>query len=67
MKIFHGANDDVVSPMNAIEIYQAIKKVNKNIELTIFPDDNHNSWDSAYSNPKLYEWMLAQKNSNNIK
>ena len=47
--------------MNAIEIYQAIKKVNKNIELTIFPDDNHNSWDSAYSNPKLYEWMLAQK------
>ena len=67
MKIFHGANDDVVSPMNAIEIYQAIKKVNKNIELIIFPDDNHNSWDSAYSNPKLYEWMLAQKNSNNIK
>ena len=32
MKIFHGANDDIVSPMNAIEIYQEIKKVNKNIE-----------------------------------
>lgn len=61
MKIFHGGNDDVVSPMNSIEIYQEIKKVNKNVELTIFPDDNHNSWDSTYSNPKLYEWMLAQK------
>ena len=61
MKIFHGGNDDIVSPMNSIEIYQEIKKVNKNIELTIFPDDNHNSWDSTYSNPKLYEWMLAQK------
>ena len=61
MKLFHGGNDDVVSPMNSIEIYQEIKKVNKNVELTIFPDDNHNSWDSTYSNPKLYEWMLAQK------
>ncbi len=61
IKIFHGGNDDIVSPMNSIEIYQEIKKVNKNIELTIFPDDNHNSWDSTYSNPKLYEWMLAQK------
>ena len=61
MKIFHGGNDDVVSPMNSIEIYQEIKKVNKNVALTIFPDDNHNSWDSTYSNPKLYEWMLAQK------
>ena len=61
MKIFHGGNDDIVSPMNSIEIYQAIKKVNKNVELTLFPDDNHNSWDSTYSNPKLYEWMFAQK------
>ena len=61
MKLFHGGNDDIVSPMNSIEIYQEIKKVNKNVELTIFPDDNHNSWDSTYSDPKLYEWMLAQK------
>ena len=61
MKIFHGGNDDVVSPINSIEFYQAIKKENKNIELTIFPDDNHNSWDSTYSNPKLYEWMFAQR------
>ena len=61
MKIFHGGNDDVVSPLNSIDFYQAIKKVNKNIELTIFPDDNHNSWDSTYSDPKLYEWMLSQR------
>ncbi|MCQ4035038.1 carboxylesterase family protein [Kaistella montana] len=63
MKIFHGGNDDIVSPMNSIEIYQEIKKYNKNVELTLFSDDNHNSWDSTYSNPKLYEWMLSQKKS----
>lgn len=61
IKLFHGGNDDVVSPMNSIKIYQEIKKVNKNIDLTIFPDDNHNSWDSTYSNPKLYDWMLTQR------
>ncbi|MBU4537819.1 MAG: prolyl oligopeptidase family serine peptidase [Weeksellaceae bacterium] len=61
IKIFHGGNDDVVSPSNSIEIYQEIKKYNKNVELTIFPDDNHNSWDSTYSDPKLYEWMLSQR------
>lgn len=65
MKIFHGGNDDIVSPMNAIEIYQAIRKTNKQVELVIFPDDNHNSWDSTYSNPKLYEWMLAQNKNKN--
>ena len=67
MKLFHGGNDDIVSPMNSIEIYQAIKQVNKNIELTIFPDDNHNSWDSTYSNPALYEWMLAQRKNSDKK
>ncbi len=60
MKIYHGGNDDIVSPMNSIEIYQEIRKTNKNVELILFPNDNHNSWDSTYSNPKLYEWMLAQ-------
>lgn len=61
IKIFHGGNDDVVSPMNSIEMYQALKKINPAVTLTIFPDDNHNSWDSTYSDPKFYEWMLMQK------
>lgn len=61
IKIFHGGNDDIVSPMTSIEMYQEIRKINKNVELIIFPDDNHNSWDSTYSDPKLYEWMLSQR------
>lgn len=61
IKIFHGGNDDIVSPINSINMYQAVKKVNPTASLTIFPDDNHNSWDSTYSDPKFYEWMLSQK------
>ncbi len=59
IKIFHGGNDDIVSPMESITMYQAIRKINPNVSLTIFPDDNHNSWDSTYSNAEFYTWMLA--------
>ncbi len=59
--IFHGALDDIVSPNMSMDIYQKLKKVNPNCSLTIFPNDNHNSWDSTYSNPEFYEWMFAQK------
>ncbi|WP_144282333.1 carboxylesterase family protein [Chryseobacterium echinoideorum] len=61
MKIFHGGMDDVVLPENAFNFYQKLHPINPTAELTIFPNDNHNSWDSTYSNPKLYEWMLSKK------
>lgn len=61
MKIFHGGMDDVVLPENAFNFYQKLHPVNSSAELTIFPNDNHNSWDSTYSNPKLYEWMLSKR------
>ena len=63
MKIFHGGLDEVVLPENAFNFYQKLHPINPTAELTIFTNDNHNSWDSTYSNPKLYEWMLSQKKS----
>lgn len=59
--IFHGALDDVVPLDDSTTMYKKLKSCNKNVQYTIFEGDNHNSWDSSYSNPKLYEWMLAQK------
>ncbi len=61
MKIFQGGMDDIVLPENAFNFYQKLHPVNPNAELIIFPNDNHNSWDSTYSDPKLYEWMFSQK------
>ncbi len=61
MKIFHGGMDDIVLPDNALNFYQKLHPVNPSAELKIFPNDNHNSWDSAYSDPQLYEWMLSKK------
>lgn len=64
IKIFHGGNDDIVLPVTSIEMYQAVKKINQDVTLTIFPDDNHNSWDSTYSDPGFYAWMLSQRKNN---
>ncbi len=61
IRLFHGGMDDIVLPENAFNFYQKLHPVNPKAELTIFPNDNHNSWDSTYSDPKLYEWMLSQK------
>jgi predicted peptidase len=60
-QIYHGALDDVVPPIQTIEIYQLLKKINPNTSLIIYPNDNHNSWDSTYSNPKFYDWLLSNK------
>ena len=61
IKIFHGGMDDVVLPENAFRFWQALHPVNPKAEITIFPEDNHNSWDSTYSDPRFYEWMMKQR------
>ena len=39
----------------------AIKKAGGQIEYTEYPDVGHNSWEGAYSDPKLLEWIFAQQ------
>ncbi|MBS7788157.1 prolyl oligopeptidase family serine peptidase [Flavobacterium sp. CYK-55] len=60
IRIYHGALDDVVPPSYAIKIYNQLKKHNPLASLTIFQNDNHNSWDSTYSNPEFYQWLFQQ-------
>lgn len=57
--IFHGAMDEVV-PVNAsIEIAKLLKKAKADIQFTIYPFVNHNSWTETYENPELYKWFLS--------
>lgn len=59
--IFHGALDDIVPLENSTTMFQKLTTCNKTVQYTIFENDNHNSWDSTYSDPKFYEWMFAQR------
>lgn len=64
-RIFHGLLDDVVSADYAITIYKRLKACeNAKVQLTIFDDANHDSWSRVYDNPEIYDWMLAQKRTN---
>jgi dienelactone hydrolase len=58
---FHGAKDDVVPPSESQKMVDALKKYNANVKYTLYPDANHNSWDSAYGNDSLYSWLLSHK------
>ena len=61
--VFHGAKDSVVPPQRAEEMVDALKAVDGNVKLTIYPEAGHNSWTPAYSSQELYDWLLQQKRS----
>lgn len=59
---FHGDADPVVPVSRSQAMFDAIKEVGgEKIELTIYPGVSHNSWTETFANPKLYEWLLAQR------
>ncbi|SJZ65673.1 alpha/beta hydrolase-fold protein [Sediminibacterium ginsengisoli] len=63
MWIFHGALDNVVLPYANRELYKAmITSGAKEVNYTEYPKANHNSWDSAFAEPKLLPWIFSNKN-----
>ncbi len=59
--VFHGAKDSVVPIARSEQMVEAIKAGGGNVEFTIYPEVDHNSWTEAYADPKLYEWLLKHK------
>ncbi len=61
--IFHGEKDDVVPPAWSKTMAREINSHGGNAKLSLYPNDNHNSWDSAFSEPYLLPWLFSnQKN-----
>lgn len=58
---FHGALDNVVFAEESIKMVSAINENGGNAKLTIFSHDSHNSWDNAFSNDELWQWLFEQK------
>ncbi|WP_316734505.1 prolyl oligopeptidase family serine peptidase [Pedobacter aquatilis] len=59
--IFHGAKDDVVVPEFSMAIAERLKTVGKEVKFTLYPNANHNSWDSAFAEPQLLPWLFGHK------
>jgi predicted peptidase len=59
---FHGAKDPVVKLEESERMIAALKKAGvKDLELTIYPDAQHDSWTETYNNDKLYQWFLQHE------
>ncbi len=59
---FHGAKDPVVKLEESQRMVDALKRAGcKEVELTVYPEAQHDSWTETYNNPKLYDWFLRHK------
>jgi predicted peptidase len=59
---FHGGKDNIIPLAESERMVKLMKEAGcKEVELTVYPEAQHNSWTETYNNPKLYEWFLAHK------
>jgi predicted peptidase len=59
--VFHGAKDNVVLPEYSTVMVRALEEAGASVKYTHYPDANHNSWDPAFAEPGLLEWLFSQK------
>ena len=59
---FHGAKDPVVKLEESERMVRALKQAGcREVELTVYPEAQHDSWTEAYNTPKLYDWLLSHQ------
>jgi len=58
---FHGDKDGVVKPSRSRNMIGALKEAGGKPLYTEYEGVGHDSWVPAYADPKLMEWMFAQK------
>jgi len=59
--VFHGAKDDLIDPQLSITMVSAYLKAGGKPNFSLYSKDNHNSWDSAFSEPKLLPWLFSNQ------
>lgn len=57
---FHGGADTTVPTERSRNMIKAIKDAGGTPQYTEYPGVGHNSWDKAYSEPELPNWLFAQ-------
>jgi predicted peptidase len=60
---FHGAKDAVVPIILQQMLVEGLRAAGGTVQFTVYPDADHDSWTATYENQQVYDWMLAQKNT----
>jgi len=59
--LFHGSDDNVVSPRESELMFQAFKASGGRIRLWIYQGLRHDCWTRAFDEPDLPRWLLAHR------
>jgi predicted peptidase len=59
--VFHGDQDKAVPVDYSRKMVEAMKAAGGEPKYTEYPGVGHNSWDNAYADDALYEWLFSQK------
>ena len=58
---WHGEKDTMVPVSGSREMIDALKKAGGNPKYTEVPHGGHGVWNQAFDDPKLHEWLFAQR------
>jgi poly(3-hydroxybutyrate) depolymerase len=58
---FHGDADRTVPAQKSREMVEAIEEAGGAPKYTEYPGVGHDSWTRTYTNPKVHEWLFAQR------
>lgn len=58
---FHGDKDQAVPVERTRAMVEALKNVDANVKYTECPGVGHNSWNNAFEEPTLLEWITSQR------
>ncbi|MFT5842055.1 MAG: putative peptidase [Pseudohongiellaceae bacterium] len=56
---FHGAMDTTIPVAGSREMVSSLEAANGNIRYTEYPDVGHNSWERAFADPGLPQWLFS--------
>ena len=56
---FHGAMDTTVPVAGSREMVTSLEAAKGNIRYTEYPDVGHNSWERAFADPELPQWLFS--------
>lgn len=59
---FHGRDDSCVLCRESEKMVDAVNACGGEAKLTVYENCFHDSWNGAYAEPDLFNWMLAHKN-----
>jgi predicted peptidase len=58
---FHGARDQVVPLSESQKMVDAVRGAGGQVQFTVYPDVEHDSWTQTYENEEVYEWLLSHR------